>query len=233
MMGFYVMNRYIKYKIGQKIGGLIYFGDDGYKVSKSLKRHRKAKFKCPYCENIFSAIISNVKKGNHTTSCGCVSGKLRGDKLAKHRMGNHPLYFCWHDLKNRCNNNKYRAYHRYGGRGITVCNEWQNDFVIFKDWALSNGYKIGLVIDRKNNDGNYEPSNCRFITQSENARNTSSNVLNIEKVIRLKKLLKSEKSDQKLGRLFNISRTTVYDVRNGKTWSDIQYQDGLDLKFTL
>lgn len=77
------------------------------------------------------------------------------------------LYKVWGWMKSRCNNPNDTAYHYYGERGISVCNEWQNNSAVFIGWALANGWEKGLVIDRKNNDGNYEPSNCRFVTHSE------------------------------------------------------------------
>jgi hypothetical protein len=84
------------------------------------------------------------------------------------------LYHQWNDIIRRCENPKCTRYDRYGGRGISVCDEW-HDFNIYKDWALSNGYTDNLTIDRINNDGNYKPDNCRFVTYKENNRNTSAN----------------------------------------------------------
>jgi len=82
----------------------------------------------------------------------------------------HPLYRVWTEMKQRCSNKKYNSYKDYGGRGITVCDEWF-DPKIFIEWCLSNGWKKGLFIDRRDNDGNYEPGNCRFITPKESAKN--------------------------------------------------------------
>lgn len=75
-------------------------------------------------------------------------------------------------MKARCYYKGSSSYKHYGGRGITVCKEWENDFPTFYDWAVNNGWEKGLTIDRRNNDGNYTPNNCRFITDKENKQNT-------------------------------------------------------------
>ena len=85
------------------------------------------------------------------------------------------LYRIWGHIKTRCFNPNYENFHRYGGRGITMCDEWRNNFRSFERWALCNGYHEKLSIDRINNDGNYEPSNCRWVSQSEQNKNTTAN----------------------------------------------------------
>lgn len=99
-------------------------------------------------------------------SCGCRQGNyIHGlDNKSK-------IYFMWHDMKNRCYNPKSDRFNAYGNRGIIVCNEWKNDYKCFHDWVIKNGWKEGLQIDRKDNDGNYCPSNCRFVTNKQNSRN--------------------------------------------------------------
>jgi hypothetical protein len=82
------------------------------------------------------------------------------------------LYRAWINMFVRCSNPNNRSYHRYGGRGIRICAEWV-DYEVFRDWAKSSGYQEGLVLDRRNNDGNYTPENCRWITLTESLRNTS------------------------------------------------------------
>lgn len=86
------------------------------------------------------------------------------------------LYNIWSRMKQRCFNKKYHGYHYYGGRGITVCKEWL-DYLPFHNWAMSNGYENNLTLDRKDNNRNYEPGNCRWITHKEQQNNKSSNVV--------------------------------------------------------
>ena len=87
-------------------------------------------------------------------------------------MSHTPLHKLWSNTKNKCNNKKNKDYKYYGARGITVCDEWKNDFMAFYNWCINNGYRNGLTIDRINNDGNYEPGNCRFTTRFKQLENT-------------------------------------------------------------
>lgn len=87
------------------------------------------------------------------------------------------IYGIWQKMKSRCFNERCERYKDYGGRGITMCEEWASDFDAFADWAYANGYESDLTIDRTNNDGNYEPNNCRWITRREQAYNTRQNRL--------------------------------------------------------
>ncbi len=86
------------------------------------------------------------------------------------------LHGVWGCMLNRCRDENSKPYKNYGGRGIKVCQEWL-DFPTFRKWALANGYKEGLEIDRRDNDGNYEPGNCRWVTTKENCNNKRTNVL--------------------------------------------------------
>ena len=86
------------------------------------------------------------------------------------------IYETWQDMKRRCYNKQNARYDRYGGRGITVCEEWLNDFQSFYDWAINNGYSDDLTIDRIDNDGNYEPANCKWSTNKEQCNNRVTNI---------------------------------------------------------
>lgn len=126
-------------------------------------------------------IPSDSLKSGNSKSCGCLKIKATIERSTKHgfaRRGKNgsSIYHVWHEIKDRCLNTNNKQYGNYGGRGITICDEWKASFVSFKDWAFSNGYKTGLTIDRINNDGNYEPSNCRWVDYKVQANNTRSNV---------------------------------------------------------
>lgn len=109
----------------------------------------------------------------HTTSCGC----YKKDCCVTHRETKTRLYRIGQGMKNRCYNTNIPKYAIYGARGITVCDEWKNDFLAFKDWAYNNGYNGALTIDRIDVNGNYEPANCRWATVKQQGNNTRTNII--------------------------------------------------------
>jgi len=114
-------------------------------------------------------IIGSRLKGRRVISCGCYMRETTGRLNYKHGDSSTRLYNIWRGMRNRCNNEGYK---NYGGRGIKVCEEWK-EYILFRDWALENGYQDRLSIDRLDNDGNYEPGNCRWAdrkTQNGNQR---------------------------------------------------------------
>ena len=117
---------------------------------------------------------ADLRRGR-TKSCGCQNIELFSARATTHGLAQHPLYHTWKSMKARCCDPSSLAYKNYGGRGVTICAEWLDNPEAFIDWAMTNGHEKGLEIDRINNDGNYTPENCHFVTRSENQRNTRRN----------------------------------------------------------
>ena len=138
-----------------------------YPNSNSKHKRRYCLYKCD-CGNIFKAQSTNVNNG-HTTSCGCEQVR----KSTTHGKANTKLYVVYNAILDRVGNPKNKSYDIYGARGIGICDEWKNDFSSFYQWAIGNGYKEGLSIDRIDNDGNYEPSNCRWVGRGTQSQNVS------------------------------------------------------------
>jgi len=129
------------------------------------------------CGNTVSVYAYSLKNGN-TKSCGCLQRKVASTMKTIHgSSSNSRLYSIWLNMKNRCTNTNHRDYHRYGGRGISVCQEWTHSFISFRDWSISNGYDDTKTIDRIDNNQNYTPSNCRWTTPAVQANNKRNNHL--------------------------------------------------------
>lgn len=158
---------------GQRFGMLVAIEHIGY----SERGQAIWRFKCD-CGNTYEAVSYPVVFGS-VISCGCYNRRQTAERNTRHgfskRGEKEKLYQVWNAMKSRCGNPNNSHYYRYGGRGIKVCAEW-SDYAPFRKWAYENGYDEGLTIDRINNDGDYCPENCRFITMDEQMRNTSRNV---------------------------------------------------------
>jgi len=167
---------------------------------------------CPACG---SHVVRHSFRCLKQRSCGCVNQHVtHGETRAGNRT---PLYQAWAALRNRCSNPKNGSYHRYGGRGIKVCKQWDS-FIAFRNWAMSSGWKSGLVLDRKNNDGNYKPSNCRWLTLSQSGRNSSLCKLGFNKAKAMRELNEAGWSITRLAKLFGVVYATAKDVVINHSW---------------
>lgn len=154
---------------GKRFGRLTTLKDSGER-----SKNRNIIWRCICdCGNIKMVTTDSLKSGK-TKSCGCLRIDALKKIMYKHGGGSsksiNRLYRIWINMKGRCYNSVDKAYKYYGGRGIKVCPEWKNNYGAFRFWAVLSGYQDNLTIDRINNDGNYESSNCQFITQSENTK---------------------------------------------------------------
>lgn len=150
--------------IGKKFGKLTVIEE----VQKRSKNgHKQYKCICD-CGNI-KIVRGDTLKNGSSRSCGCSQGVMHGYSKSK-------LYKILNGMKNRCYNKNAYNYSYYGGRCITICDDWLNDFMTFYDWAINSGYKEGLSIDRIDVNGNYDPNNCRWKTSKQQCNNKRNNI---------------------------------------------------------
>lgn len=184
-------------------------------AGSSHKRVRRFLCRCD-CGNEIICRLPNLKSGT-TKSCGCYRKFVSSNRRDCHHLQNTRIYRIWCGMKRRCYNKHNEHFDRYGGRGIIVCDEWKTDFMNFYDWAMSNGYDDKLSIDRINNEGNYEPSNCRWANQKQQIVNSTAtikcslggNIVSLSDIADI------------LGVSFKRIRRIVYMLNNGYDMSEL------------
>ena len=157
----------LEFKKGERFGKLTYTG-------KHCKgNHGKAigYFDCD-CGNKNVPIYLSAIKGGYRKTCGC----LQMNKQCIPSKSRNKLYSTWRGMKRRCLDKTSKHYHNYGGRGITICDEWLDKFDNFADWAMQNGWEYNLTLERKDVNGDYCPENCTWATVKEQHRNKRNNI---------------------------------------------------------
>lgn len=188
--------------IGQTFGRLtvlkIHHKKQRYNKKTGTKNGNEYFYLCQCtCGNL--TVVSGILLRNSTTrSCGCLAHDVLMERNTKHNLTNSRIHTIWAGMKRRCYNKNDKCYKDYGKRGISVCSEWKKDFLSFYNWAISNGYSDNLSIDRIDNNGNYEPSNCKWSTNVEQANNrrTTSYIIHNNKKYTAHELSKMSKCSQ-------------------------------------
>lgn len=147
-----------------------------WKVIKQVGyRGKKAFWLCRCVCGIEREIVGANLRDGHSRSCGCLNSEIAKARVTTHGMTGTRLHIIWVSMWRRCVNHRAHNYKHYGARGITVCSAWR-DLKKFAEWAYANGYDSCLTLDRKNNDGNYTPKNCRWVSQRFQTRNYRRNI---------------------------------------------------------
>jgi hypothetical protein len=207
-------------RIGQRFGRLTV-------SAVAYKRKKKTYVHCLCeCGKETVALIEHLQSG-HTTSCGCYNAECIGGRRRTHGLSASREYRIWQGMHARCNNLELEKYHCYGGRGIRVCERWASFAAFIEDMGMSSSPKH--EIERIDNNGHYEPGNCRWATRKEQMRNTRKNRLITFRGETLPLIVWSERTGLsvsaithrlKVGWSVELALTTPLDVCRKRGWPD-------------
>ena len=191
-------------------------------VGSNGNKTRFGLFECEYCGK---QVEKQKNNGLRDFSCGCVRYELTSKSNAIHGDSNinaeyHNLWSTWCNMRDRCNRSTNQDYKYYGGKGIVVCDEW-DDYLEFKRWSILNGYILNgsLQIDRIDGNKNYSPDNCRWVDAKTNQRNRDCIILNEEKANEIRTLISNGLDDIEISKMYKVHKDTIRDIRIGRTWN--------------
>lgn len=191
-------------------------------VGSNGNKTRFALFECEHCGK---QVEKQKNNGLRDFSCGCARYELTSKSNAIHGDSNsnaeyYNLWSTWRNMRDRCNRSTNKDYQYYGGKGIVVCNEW-NDYLEFKKWSILNDYTLNgnLQIDRIDGNKDYSPDNCRWVDAKTNQRNRDCIILNEEKANEIRTLIYSGLDDIEISKMYKVHKDTIRDIRTGRTWN--------------
>ena len=191
-------------------------------VGSNGNKTRFALFECEHCGK---QVEKQKNNGLRDFSCGCARYELTSKSNAIHGDSNsnaeyYNLWSTWRNMRDRCNRSTNQDYQYYGGKGIVVCNEW-NDYLEFKKWSILNSYEPNknLQIDRIDGNKDYSPDNCRWVDVKTNQRNRDCIILNEEKANEIRTLIYSGLDDIEISKMYKVHKDTIRDIRTGRTWN--------------
>ena len=191
------------------------------------------KITCPVCKVERSTNKANyvfhTKKGGTGKCKSCYLNERNNSEQNKRNFVNgkpvkqHPYYHVWRNMIRRCCDPKTRNYKNYGGRGISICDDWKSS-KLFLQWVDSNGeIPAGYELDRRNNNGNYEPNNCRFVPPAVNSQNRRSTKLTPDQVVEIRHLnIKDELLMDEAVEKYGVTHKTLLAVIQKRTWKNIK-----------
>jgi len=203
--------------IGKRFGRLTITSDAPHE-----KGHRSFICKCD-CGRSKKVRFGHLKSGD-TKSCGCLQKELMSKRTMTHGLSlkngkETRLHRIWENMKARCLTETHQSYKNYGDRGIMVCDEWL-DYKVFYDWAMSNGYKNNLTIDRVDNDGDYTPDNCKWVKKGHQGRNQRSTKLTIDDARDIRCLSSQGYSQQRIADIYGISKWHIQNIIKNRRWKE-------------